>query len=156
MSSTYKFYMQAVDKNGQPLSGAPLKDLEVDFLGLKYRECKGLETIGAPQNIYTESYADSDKLRTYVPLVITNKPTTVTLSLYFTGEDRYKSYDEFNAYLRSSSYFMYYDTARYRKLVFFVKNEISVSDTRWYGSMPYIEVNYKLSNIFGKTENINQ
>lgn len=156
MSSTYKFYMQAVDKNGEPLAGAPLKDLESDFAGLKYKECKGLETIGEAMNIYTESYSDSDRLRTYVPSVITHKPTTVTLSLYFTGEDRYETYDDFNAYLKGASYFMYYDTARYKKLVFFVKDGISVSDTQWYGSIPYIQVDYKLSNIFGKTENINQ
>lgn len=148
--------MQAVDKNGEPLAGAPLKDLEKDFYGLKYKECKGLETIGEANNIYTESFADSDKLRTYVPSVITHKPTSVTLSLYFTGEDRYKVYDAFNTYLKSASYFMYYDTARYMKLVFFVKDGISVSDSKWNGSTPYIQVDYKLSNIFGKTENINQ
>ena len=154
MKSTYKFYMQACDSLGNIIGNEPLKDIENDFKGLKYKECKGLETIGEVKNIYTESYADSDRLRVHSPENVTYKPTTVTLSLYFTGDNRYDTFNEFNAYLRSSSFFVYYDTARRKKLTFFVKDGISVSDSRWHGSIPYIQVDYKLSNIFGKTEDM--
>ena len=159
MESTYKFYMVACDNKGNPIVGAQTMDLEKDFkvekngvvVGqLRYKECKGLNEIGAAR-VYTEEYSDSDRLRVYVPDNLTHKPTTVTLTLYFVGEDRYTVYGSFNAYLKGSKYHIYYDTARKKKLVFFVKDGISVGESQWFGSIPYIQVDYKLSNIFGRT-----
>lgn len=142
--------MQECDERGNVLADTSAKDLEVDFVGLRYKECKGLDTIGAA-NVYTESYADSPRLRVHVPSNLTHKPTTVTLTLYFIGEERYASYKAFNAYLKASPFHVYYDTARKKKLVFYVKDEIATDKSQWYGSHPYIEVSYKLSNIFGMT-----
>ena len=61
----YKFYMQRCDKYGSPMSvpdGTPNKDLlenQIDlesyFVGLRYRSCQGLNTIGKAKNIYTET-----------------------------------------------------------------------------------------------------
>lgn len=159
MESTYKFYMVACDNKGNPIVGAQTMDLEKDFkvekdgvvVGqLRYKECKGLNEIGAAR-VYTEEYSDSDRLRVYVPDNLTHKPTTVTLTLYFVGEDRYNVYDSFNAYLKGSKYHIYYDTARKKKLIFFVKDGISVGESQWFGNTPYIQVAYKLSNIFGRT-----
>ena len=158
----YKFYMQECDKEGNPIEGAQIMDLEKDFkvekdgvvVGqLRYKECKGLIEIGAAR-VYTEEYSDSDRLRVHIPDNLTHKPTTVTLTLYFVGEDRYKVYDSFNTYLKESKYHIYYDSARKKKLTFFVKDEIGVGESQWFGSTPYIQVEYKLSNIFGKTEDI--
>lgn len=148
--SEYKFYMQECDKEGNILVGSEPKSLEEAFQGLRYKECKGLDTIGAA-NVYTESYADSDRLRVHVPRSLTHKPTTVTLTLYFIGERRYEGYNAFNAYLKGSPFHIYYDTARKKKLVFYVKDEIATDKSQWHGSHPYIEVSYKLSNIFGRT-----
>lgn len=159
MESTYKFYMVACDNKGNPIVGAQTMDLEKDFkvekdgvvVGqLRYKECKGLNEIGSAR-VYTEEYSDSDRLRVHIPDNLTHKPTTVTLTLYFVGEDRYNVYDSFNAYLKGSKYHIYYDTARKKKLVFFVKDGISVGESQWFGSTPYIQVSYKLSNIFGRT-----
>ena len=158
----YKFYMQECDKEGNPIEGAQIMDLEKDFkvekdgfvVGqLRYKECKGLNDIGSAR-VYTEEYLDSDRLRVYIPDNLTHSPTTVTLTLYFVGEDRYNVYDSFNTYLKGSKYHIYYDSARKKKLAFFVKDGISVGESQWYGSTPYIQVDYKLSNIFGKTEDI--
>ena len=155
--ANYKFYVQPCDKYGVVIEGSSKKSIEEDFNveegQVRYKECKGLNTIGGA-NIYSESYADSERLRVYVPSNLTHKPTTVTLTLYFIGENRYKCYDAFNTYLKSSPYHTYYDTARKKKLVFFVKDEIATNASQWYGSHPYLEVSYKLSNIFGKTEDI--
>lgn len=159
MESTYKFYMVACDNKGVPIEGAQTMDLEKDFkvekdgvvVGqLRYKECKGLNEIGAAR-VYTEEYSDSDRLRVHIPDNLTHKPTTVTLTLYFIGEDRYNVYDSFNTYLKGSKYHIYYDTARKKKLIFFMKDEISVGESQWFGSTPYIQVAYKLSNIFGRT-----
>ena len=161
-TNEYKFYMQATDHEGIPIEGAQIMDLEKDFkvekdgvvVGqLRYKECKGLNEIGAAR-VYTEEYSDSDRLRVHIPDNLTHKPTTVTLTLYFVGEERYKVYDSFNTYLKGAKYHMYYDSARKKKLTFFVKDEIGVGESQWFGSTPYIQVEYKLSNIFGKTEDI--
>ena len=159
MESTYKFYMVACDNKGNPIVGAQTMDLEKDFkvekdgvvVGqLRYKECKGLHDIGSAR-VYTEEYSDSNRLRVHIPDKLTHKPTTVTLTLYFIGEDRYNVYDSFNTYLKGSKYHIYYDTARKKKLTFFVKDGISVGESQWFGSTPYIQVDYKLSNIFGRT-----
>ena len=164
MESTYKFYMVACDNKGNPIVGAQTMDLEKDFkvekngvvVGqLRYKECKGLNEIGAAR-VYTEEYSDSDRLRVHIPDNLTHKPTAVTLTLYFVGEDRYTVYDSFNAYLKGSKYHIYYDTARKKKLIFFVKDGISVGEIQWFGSTPYIQVSYKLSNIFGRTFDVEQ
>lgn len=156
--------MVACDNKGNPIEGVQTMDLERDFkvekdgvvVGqLRYKECKGLNEIGAAR-VYTEEYSDSDRLRVHIPDNLTHKPTTVTLTLYFVGEDRYTVYDSFNAYLKGSKYHIYYDTARKKKLVFFVKDEISVGESQWFGSTPYIQVEYKLSNIFGRTFDVEQ
>ena len=161
-TNEYKFYMQACDHEGNPIEGAQIMDLEKDFkvekdgvvVGqLRYKECKGLNEIGAAR-VYTEEYSDSDRLRVHIPDNLTHKATTVTLTLYFVGEDRYKVYDSFNTYLKESKYHIYYDSARKKKLTFFMKDEIGVGESQWFGSTPYIQVEYKLSNIFGKTEDI--
>ena len=157
----YKFFLQECDKKGNVLVGTTPKSIEEDFNiedgsgFVRYKECKGLNTTGSA-NIYTEQYADSDRLRVHVPENLTHKQTTVTLTLYFVGENRYKCYDAFNAYLKASPYHIYYDTARHKKLVFFVKDEISTNTSQWYGTYPYIEVQYKLANIYGQTFDVEQ
>ena len=64
--SGYKFYMQQCTKAGVELDGT-LRDLERDFIGLRYAKCVGLNNSGAAKNVYTEKYADSGTLRSYVP-----------------------------------------------------------------------------------------
>lgn len=161
----YKFFLQECNSKGEILEETTPKSIEEDFNVtnesgvlrgfVRYKECKGLNTTGSA-NVYTEQYADSDRLRVYVPEKLTHKQTTVTLTLYFIGESRYKCYDAFNAYLKASPYHIYYDTARNKKLVFFVRDEISTDTSQWYGTHPYIEVQYNLANIFGQTFDVEQ
>lgn len=161
MESTYKFYMQTINKDGSiPVDGIT-KNLEEDFkilidgkvVGqLRYKECKGLNTIGKPR-VYTEKYADSDRLRTHIPKNVTHDATTVDLVLYFLGEERHKVYDEFNEFI-TGGYRKYWDTARNKAFDFYVYDSISVSNEKWYGGMPYFEVTYKLQNLNGKTTSV--
>lgn len=147
--NTFKFYMQKCDDNYQPIEGTE-KDLESDFNGLKYLRCDGIETIGAVKNIYEEKYSDSDTLRSYVPNKITNEATVITLSLMFHGDNRYKVRDEFNEYIRNG-YSKYWDTARNKWFIFYIKDELTLGESMWYGNNPYIRCDYKLQNIYGNT-----
>lgn len=159
--ATYKFYIQQINKDGSIPEGSVTKDLEEDFkieeegkvVGqLRYKECKGLNAIGKPR-VYTETYADSDRLRSYVPSNLIHDATEVDLTLYFTGVNRQEAFDAFNAFILGG-YRKYWDTARNKEFDFYVKDKIDVSDEKWYGSMPYFEATYKLQNLNGKTKDV--
>lgn len=146
----YEFYMQECDKEGNILAGSTKKSLERDFQGLRYSKIDGIEALGAPKNVYSESYADADRLRVYAPKDIKHKETTVTLTLYFVGDNRFESLDAFNAYIKGG-FHRYWDTARNKWFAFYIKDELKPAESMWYGSVPYLRMDYKLTNIFGRT-----
>ena len=151
-TNEYKFYMQATDSKGVALEGAPIKDLEVDFEGLRYLKATGLNDIGEAR-VYTETFADSDRTRVYIPSEVTHKQTTVTLSLVFIGKKRHETYDAFLAYI-TNGFHAFWETARNKRLVFYVESNISPSEELWSGSNPYLKLDLTLKNVYGKTENI--
>lgn len=151
----YKFYMQECDRDGNPVDGT-LKDLERDFPGLRYSKCEGLNIFGASKNIYTETYSDADKLRTYVPEKVTREATQIKFTFYFFGDssERQESFEKFVAYI-NKGYHMYWDTARNRKFIFIPPTEsIEPSDELWYCGTPYFKVVIKLQNIMGNTSKV--
>jgi hypothetical protein len=148
----YNFYIQKCLKDGTPIAGT-LKNLEEDFEGLRYSKCVGLNTYGKVQNIHKETFAEKDGIRTYVPDVLTNADTTITLTLYFFGENRQRTYDAFNKFI-SKGYNKYFDDARNKSFIFIVDKEIKVKEENWYKGMPYLAVDYSLTNIQGKTTNV--
>lgn len=151
-TNEYKFYMQATDSKGVALEGAPVKDLEVDFEGLRYLKATGLNDIGEAR-VYTETFADSDRTRVYIPSEVTHKQTSVTLSLVFVGKKRHETYDAFLAYI-TNGFHAFWDSARNKRLVFYVESNISPSEELWSGSNPYLKLDITLKNVYGKTENI--
>ena len=152
--SEYKFYMQKCSKEGVLVKDTK-KDLEVDFPGLLYGRCDGIMGYGKPKNIYTESYADSSILRTYVPSTIYREATEIIFTFYFVGEAsvRQSSLDSFVSYI-SDGYHVYWDTARNRKFQFTPPiEEIKPSEEQWHGSKPYFTVQVKVQNVNGCTSN---
>lgn len=152
----YNFYMQKCSKDGTLVDGT-LKDLENDFQGLKYSKLEGITSYGVAKNIYTEKYSDSNTLRTYVPNKITREAISVTLKLYFIGEQsvRQKSFDDFIDFVSNNGYNMYWDNARNKKVILMPPTEeIKPSEEKWCGSTPYIEVSIKFQAITGNAENV--
>lgn len=158
----YNFYMQACDINGNkitPPEDCPEEDkylfdeieLETEFKGLLYIKCAGLNSIGKVKNIYTETYSDADRLRVFMPKEVKNEETVVTLTLVFVGEKRNEVRDSFNNYIRQG-FHKYWDDARNKEFVFFVKDELPIGEEMWHGSTPYLRCDYKLQNVKGKTE----
>lgn len=145
----FKFYMQQCSKSGVLIDGTK-KDLETDFEGLKYSSLSGIETLGAAKNIYEETYSDASKVRVYMPEQVEREATEITLTLYFIGKNRFKTYRDFNDYI-SGKFLKYWDTARNRGFMFYSKNEIKVSEGIWYGSNPYLKCEYALQNVNGST-----
>lgn len=161
-TQTYNFYMQKVEWNEvsssyTPMEGEAVKDLEKDFKGLRYVKCEGLEDTGEAR-IYTETYADSDRTRVFIPSPLTNEATTVKLTLMFWDTDttiRQDVFDEFNEYIRSG-FLAYWDSARKRKLIFYVKSATKPSEDVYKGSVKYIQCTYTLENVYGKTTRTSQ
>lgn len=152
--SKYNFYMQQCDKNGV-VSGKAY-DLEKDFEGLRYLKCTGLDAVGKPKNIYTESYHEAVEERVYMPSEekITREPIDVVLSLLFVGEKRTDTILRFNNFIKGG-FRKYWDTARKKSIVFYIDDAITVKEETFKGSNPYIQIDYKLKCIKGYADNSN-
>lgn len=157
MSHNYKFSLKA--ESGKYVSKGEL-DLESSFNVVindettgfvKYLSLAGIDTIGAPKNIYTETYADSDSVRVFFPKTVAHEQTEIKLILCFLGKDRAKVYDKFCDFI-TSGLITYWDTARKKEFTFYVDSEITISEELWYGNTPYFKAEFKFKNINGKTK----
>lgn len=151
--------MQRID-----IRGRSEINIEDNFPGLLYMKSSGLNDIGKPKNIYTEHYADSDRTRVYLPSrningrmvtdekAITNEPTKIEMTFLIVGDvsARKETLRLFSDYVRTGI-LKYYDDARNVEFEFVVTDEIKVSDERWHGSQPYIEITVPMQNLNGKT-----
>ena len=142
--------MVECDKHGKVASGKEEINLERHFGGLRYSKAEGLDKIGTPKNIYEEKFADSDRLRVYVPSAITNEATTVIFTFFFVGDERQKVYHDFLDYVRNG-FHRYHDDARNKYLYFCVKSELKPAEEKQYGSVPYLNLELEVQNIFGRT-----
>lgn len=145
----YHFYMVECDNKGKVADDAVELDLESHFDGLTYMKAEGLNKLGKPR-VYTEKFADSDRVRVYKPDDTLRDSMTVTFSFAFVGENRYQTYHEFVEYI-STGVKRYHDTARNKYLYFFVDSEIKPAKEMWYGSTPYLTADIQVQSIFGKT-----
>lgn len=147
-SSQYTHWMQRIDVEGQAF------DIENVFSGLLYMRADGMNEIGKPKNVYTEGYADSDRLRVYLPIDsnYTNEATKITMHFLVVGNEsqRQSTIRNFYDYVRVGVH-RYWDDARNLEFDFIVQDEIKVSDERWYGSSPYVEITVVMQNLNGKT-----
>lgn len=148
-SSQYTHYMQRVDLDSQPTY-----DIEEQFSGLLYMRAEGMNDIGKSKNVYTETYADSDRLRVFLPNngEYTNEATKITMHFLVVGDadTRQGIIDDFYEYVRIGVH-RYWDDARNLEFDFIVQDEIKVSDEKWHGSSPYVEIAVVMQNLNGKT-----
>lgn len=147
----YKFYLRGVNKDGSFNDDKP-KDLEEYFDGLRYIRCTGIDEIGKAKNIYTETYSDADKVRTFIPNEIRNAETDIELTLCFFGANCRDVCDNFTNYIRNGLH-RYYDTARKKYFDFYVEDVITPSKENYKVNIPHIEISYKMKNIYGKSFN---
>ena len=146
-----KFYIQQVNAEGLGLIPNTKKDLEQDFGSLLYKSLTNTVQYGKKRR-YTEEFAEDNRVRVYTPLNASYNTTSLELSLYFVGEKRTSEILTFNDYI-NTGVMKYWDTARGIEFYFYCDN-ITISDEKMYGNLPYIEAKYTLINIKGKTERI--
>lgn len=144
----YEFFMREVDNKGNLLGNEI--NLEKAFDGLKYSAIVGIDNLGAVKNIYTETYADANRVRVSMPEKVQRESTQITLVLYFVGEKRAEVFKSFCDYICNGRH-RYWDTARSKYFDFYISEELTPSDELWYGSTPYFKVDVKMNNIFGQT-----
>lgn len=148
--SDIKFYMAEVNQADE-IRVNTCKDLETDFVGLKYSKCTGIDDYGKPKNIYTETYADADSLRVHIPKKVVYDATNVKFTFYFIGQERQSVYHNFIEYI-SGKRMVFWDNVRCRRLHFVFNEKVSITDEMFYGSEPYMKAEITVQNIYGKTE----
>lgn len=128
-------------------------DLESYFGGMKYSKCEGLEDLGKPKNIYTETYADADTLRVHIPQSVKREATTITFTFFFFGANRQDIYSRFNEFIKGQKIY-YYDTARQKRAYMVLMDKTAPKEDIYKGSHPYISVDYKFQNLWGECVDI--
>ncbi|MBO4785923.1 MAG: hypothetical protein J5510_02545 [Prevotella sp.] len=150
-SSQYNHYIQRIDIANQSVINI---EEEKSFAGLLYMRAEGMNDIGKPKDVYTEDYADSDRLRVYLPedANYTNEATKITMHFLVVGDaaQRQTTIKNFFNYVRVGTH-RYKDDARNLEFDFIVTDELKVSDEKWHGSQPYVEIAVTMQNLNGKT-----
>lgn len=144
--SGYKFYMSRYINN----SWEEEVSLEDYFEGMKYSKCDGLSTFGKPKNIYTESYAEEEKLRVYIPPTVVRENTDIEFEFIFSGGNRRSVYNSFVDWITGYK-IKYRDTCRGKEVEMILIEAIEPEDDFLYGSDPYIASAFKFKNLIGSS-----
>lgn len=136
-------------------------DIMIRFPGLYPVKIEGLENIGKPKNITTETYADSDRLRIYLPMTgILHDSTKITMTLAFTGMEFRKQYGLFSSFINnpdiSTSAYEYWDTARHllAEIIPSPVDETKIREDKIKGRQ-YLITTLEFMNIVGATRIVN-
>lgn len=135
-------------------SDANYTDLESYFNGMKYSKCVGLEDLGKPKNIYTETYADAENIRIHQPSKIRRETTKITFTFAFFGdkETRQDTFDKFNSFIENKKLY-YYDTARLKRAYMILIDKTEPKEDVYKGQ-GYMLVEYTFQNIKGYCDRI--
>ena len=158
----YKFYIQRYsrkhynketgkyDKEGI----GELIDIEEQFK-CKYVKFEGLSETGKVKNIYTETYAETEELRMYIPDEVLYDNTEISLTLLFAPNSTNDSdvQDNERAFFEyvSGHKIEYHDTFRNRYVSLILLNKPEVVGEVLYGGSRYREVKYTFKNIYGRS-----
>lgn len=158
----YKFYIQKYgrkywDKNKSQYveeAKGELIDIEAQFK-CKYVKFEGLSETGKVKNIYTETYAETEELRMYIPDEVLYENTDLSLTLLFapSSTDDNDVQDNERAFFEyiSGHKIEYHDTFRNRYVSLLLLNKPEVVGEVLYGGSRYREVKYTFKNIYGRS-----
>ena len=158
----YKFYIQKYgrkywDKNKSQYveeAKGELIDIEAQFK-CKYVKFEGLSETGKVKNIYTETYAETEEIRMYIPDEVLYENTDLSLTLLFAPDSTNESDVQNNerAFFEyiSGHKIEYHDTFRNRYVSLLLLNKPEVIGEVLYGGSRYREVKYTFKNIYGRS-----
>ena len=158
----YKFYIQKYSRNHwnketsqyDVEAKGELIDIEEQFK-CKYVKFEGLSETGKVKNIYTETYAETEELRMYIPDEVLYENTEMSLTLLFAPDstndsDVQENERAFFEYV-SGNKIEYHDTFRNRYVSLILLNKPDVVGEVLYGGSRYREVKYTFKNIYGRS-----
>ena len=159
---SYKFYIQKYGRKywnketsqyDEEAKGE-LIDIEEQFK-CKYVRFEGLSETGKVKNIYTETFAESEELRMYIPdeVLYDNTEISLTLLFYPYSENDSDVQDNERAFFEyvSGHKIEYHDTFRNRYVSLMLLNKPEVISEVLYGGSRYREVKYTFKNIYGRS-----
>ena len=131
-----------------------LIDIESQFK-CKYVKFEGLSETGKVKNIYTETYAETEELRVYIPDEVLYENTDLSLTLLFAPDSANESDVQNNerAFFEyiSGHKIEYHDTFRNRYVSLLLLNKPEVVGEVLYGGSRYREGKYTFKNIYGRS-----
>ena len=158
----YKFYIQRYSRKHYNKETSQydkedigeLIDIEEQFK-CKYVKFEGLSETGKVKNIYTETYAETEELRVYIPDEVLYENTDLSLTLLFAPssandndvQDNERAFFEYV----SGHKIEYHDTFRNRYVSLLLLNKPEVVGEVLYGGSRYREVKYTFKNIYGRS-----
>lgn len=148
-----KYYMRKYGTDDD--ASVPIIDLESYFDGMVIRSVNGLSSLGAPKNIYKETFAEDSEVRVYMPEVTERESTEVTIRASFRKSTRRDSYDEFCDYI-SNGKIKYWDSVRNRLVYLILDSSIELDDDFLTGNDPFMTVEFKFMNLFGRSYEANE
>lgn len=137
------------------------KDLERDFLGLRFKSLSGVGDYGKVKGVYSESYAEVDGVSVYISSDVVREQSEVKLSLHFlcaddtvtdmsSQEDAARSvYEAFMDFI-SGCLLVYRDTIRQRRMLLYL-DEASEPSTDCVNGKAYLTVQFTLKSVFGRS-----
>ena len=158
----YKFYIQRYSRKHWNKETSQydkedigeLIDIEEQFK-CKYVKFEGLSETGKVKNIYTETYAETEELRMYIPDEVLYDNTDMSLTLLFSpySENDSDVQDNERAFFEyvSGHRIEYHDTFRNRYVSLLLLNKPEVIGEVLYGGSRYREVKYTFKNIYGRS-----
>ena len=158
----YKFYIQRYSRKHYNKETSQydkedigeLIDIEEQFK-CKYVKFEGLSETGKVKNIYTETYAETEELRMYIPDEVLYDNTDMSLTLLFSpySENDSDVQDNERAFFEyvSGNKIEYHDTFRNRYVSLLLINKPEVVGEVLYGGSRYREVKYTFKNIYGRS-----
>ena len=158
----YKFYIQKYSRKHWNKDTSQydkedigeLIDIEEQFK-CKYVKFEGLSETGKVKNIYTETYAETEELRVYIPDEVLYENTELSLTLLFAPDTENDSdvQDNERAFFEyvSGNKIEYHDTFRNRYVSLLLINKPELVGEVLYGGSRYREVKYTFKNIYGRS-----
>ena len=148
-----KFWNKEANKYDDEAKGEII-DIEEHFK-CKYVKFEGLSETGKVKNVYTETYAETEELRMYMPDEVLYENTELSLTLLFAPssnnendvQDNERSFFEYV----SGHKIEYHDTFRNRYVSLLLLNKPEVVGEVLYGGSRYREVKYTFKNIYGRS-----
>ena len=152
MGGIVKHYMWKSDDEStcNPVSK---NDIESRFSGMLYSKCDGLLSKGKRKDIHVEKFADSGELNVWQGTEVRREATEITMTFYFTGDNRQSVYELFCKYISNGKIY-YWDTMRKKLAYMIFEDAIKPKEDIYKGSIPYIMGEFKFQNLWGECQDI--